>query len=86
MNRLHLVRGQRDKLYYCKLEGYTGVLSRIKHHPSQMHELIEDEAFRIQGEKIVAFELDVELIQEDSYEDSMEALFILTDKEKIYYI
>ena len=47
---------------------------------------MEDEAFRIQGEKIVAFELDVELIQEDSYEDKKEALFILTDKERIYYI
>ena len=50
-----------------------------------MNEILEDEAFRIQGEKIVAFELDVELIQEDSYDDLKGALFVLTDKEKIYY-
>ena len=34
----------------------------------------------------MAFELDVELIQEDSYEADVEALYVLTNKEKIYYI
>ena len=85
MNRLHMVRGSGNYTFYAIIEGYTSIVKQIHHHPSQINDIVDQEIFRLQGERIVALEIDVEQLQ-DELDDKTQALYVLSNKEKIYYI
>ena len=65
MNRLHMVRGSGNYTFYAIIEGYTAIVKQIHHHPSQINDIVDEEIFRIQGERIVALEIDVEQLQDE---------------------
>ena len=86
MSRIKMVRGTNDKIYYGKTKGYSGILMEIMHHKSQVNEIVQTEVFQLPGEKILAFQIDDENVVDDGTEEAPQALFIMTDKQKIYHI
>jgi hypothetical protein len=86
MTRLIMQRGSNNKVYYAKTKGYSGILMEIEHHRSQVHEIVETEVFRLPGEKILAFQLDTENIVDSGDENATQAVFLMTDRQRIYYI
>ena len=59
---------------------------QIEHHSSQVHEIVQSEVFRLPGEKILAFQLDYENLEIEGSETSPQAVFLMTDRQRIYYI
>ena len=86
MTRLVMQRGSNNKVYYAKTKGYSGILMEVEHHKSQVHEIVETEVFRLPGEKILAFQMDLEEIVDSGDENSAQAVFLMTDRQRIYYI
>ena len=86
MVRRHLVRGYNERVFFAESSGNAEKIYEIDWHNSKPNEVVKKEIYQLAGSWIVAFEADMDNIQDDTTFDVTQSLFIMDDKQKIFHL
>ena len=86
MVRQHMVRGYKEKIFYCESHGSTQKITQVELDSETQNLIKKKELWQLNGSHIVAFELDSELIVDEREEEIKQRLFVMDDQQKIYVL